>query len=831
MAEILQLPDVYITERDLKTPVNEKNTVLNVAYAGIFERGYVGLPIPIKNVTDLRTVFGGTKPSTKGSFNMVKTMLNSTNKMLVSRAFQIDGTKNSYANIGLSALNKNSYKVEIDTFADQIDLTKRNAVIDGDMDISGGHAGAGFIGIVIDGGAIYDVDISGTVDGDAIVSAFNSLFDCPVTAELDGNFIKFTSKEVGVNLSIEDPSAGASAITDLFTLGAIREINGTPVHKFVNSLGAEQIITILDVVEDVNTTFLWFQTDSPIVSNAPNNITQVAGNSWTLQTMGMVNYFGTLKIDDSLIPVDMTGIHDIGGTFIKVSQIINITQSGSLLEYSSPTYEQFTDGQIFKQVLGTVTSTYPITESSEGEHLPMTDKGLPLSNMVYEEDVDFVSNGVYYGSSTGLYDINDIEFKNRLSTSMALVGDSIMVIANTAGVWGDDIEVQIYGSDFVNNSPLLTKAIKTRVLESHEVLIIATDGLLVKQMIVSLNDSSIAIDHDGNQYNIEMKTKNNNPLISVFMNTTTTDGSRFNFSFKLTHGADGTISMNDIAEAYKPFTNENVDTPIVVTGTGKNTNVELTTLNQGVYNNLLKKDKKLDTLGLFCAPYSGIFDTAYVQSKLVDWSDRGGFKISGDIDKYRVFSTYVTVTDTEDNGDDIVLPVSVILLDNIIKTIRTHGRSKSAAGTVRGVLGGYNKVLFVPIDKIDANELYVRLLNPVQAIAGGKIYLNADQTMLNTNSPYKDASTRMLANMIENELRYRVETFRFEDNTPADRSLLRDSVNDYLKPYVLRKDIVEFTIDTERDIQDELVTTDITILYKGKMKSIHLIFTSGVKVG
>ena len=88
----------------------------------------------------------------------------------------------------------------------------------------------------------------------------------------------------------------------------------------------------------------------------------------------------------------------------------------------------------------------------------------------------------------------------------------------------------------------------------------------------------------------------------------------------------------------------------------------------------------------------------------------------------------------------------------------------------------------------------------------------------------------MLANMIENELRYIVETYRFEDNTPADRTLLRDTVNDYLAKYKLRGDIVDFTIDTERLIEDEIVTTDIIIWYKGKMKSIHLIFTSAVKV-
>jgi hypothetical protein len=830
MAEILQLPDTYVSEKDLKIPVQEKNTVLNVAYAGIFEKGYIGLAMPIKNINDVRNVLGGVTPETKGSFHMLKTMLKATNRMLVSRAFEIDGTKSAYVNISLSNLSDLTYKMQVDQTENTLTETVAKAKLTGDVDVTEytGTSGDG-IGIKVDG-VQTDIGLDAVLSPANLLALINAGMGGEIIATIESDFLVLTDSKNGRKIEIVAPLTGTSVVSEFFNT-ALTVAYGYTRYFFQNNIDSEIPINIVNIEGDN----IIFTCNTPVApAGSGNTITQMSPNNVLTFDLSVEYFFSTTIVDDSSVELVLSATHTIepSTTPVKILKSLFVDSLGNHVEIRSETFLTFTGAETLRQVNGSVTTNYTLTNSLNTFY-SIDESGSPVGRVVLGEDIDFVSYGVTYGQTTGLYDILDDGFQERVKTQLALTPDSIFVVGNTAGAWANGLSVKLYGSTIVNNSPILKKSVKNRTLESFEILGVFTNGSTTEQHILSAKAPKDSLDHDGSQYNIEVKTKNFSSFVSIFMNTAELNLSNLNAETVLYNGDDGNVSISDVSNAYKVFADETIDTPIVMTGTGRNTLSELTTLNQGVHNVLLRKDVKLDTFGIFNAPYYGIFDTNNIQANLQLFADRNKFGIGTDVDKYRTFSTYITVEDTEEQGEDIILPVSVLALANIIETIKVHGRNKSASGVTRGVIGGYKKMLFVPFDKINANELYVRQLNPIQAIGGSKYYINADQTDLTTNSPYKNASTRMLANQIENELKFRVESYRFEDNTPSDRSLLYDEINDYLKVFKGvggKGRIADYAIDTESIIQEEIITAEVIIWYKPKAKSIHLVFYSSVKV-
>jgi len=787
MAKVLNIAGVYSSEvPDESTPsavvIDEK-----VGFSGAFEKGFIGRPIDVSN-SNFTSVFGdGDKSNVIQDWHVVDYM-SQDSIVSVSRAFNDGTTKTALKNITNS----------LPSFV--FELIVSNTVLSNMLSTTT---------YAIDGNAVTLVKVE-EYDVDSVKVFVKNLTDITITDGVsnlevtNGGMIPYVVESHVTNNPLNTSKFkfyGASLSVDSDDKLYIDEdgdsraiITGDVDASLFTGVGGDAIGIVLNGTDFDGDIDLSTVTDTASLISAINttvgvDIASVDSNNFLVLSSDKISTVSGIEIEAPSAGTDV-----VSDFFSAPASAVGVDITTKIsCNYISHTIDNgvvtlYVESETGKPVISVNSSI--IARYDSGDVFEQFDTVFyyqDIVNATISRPITYQSVNNVYGTAEQIYDAFDSTFETNLKSNINL--QDIIIFAKTPGIWGNTTTVQIHGKDAIEGSITLKKLVNFRTFADHELLILVANGSVSEKFIVTVNTDVTARDDNGNRYYIEDKLIAQSKLISIFVNLPDEVVNHLDIDVTLENGADGTIVANDVLTAYKQFGLEEYTCPLVLTGNGTYSAADLAIINEGVNTSVI--DSQLDTFGKFNLPYS-LQLNADIIGAFETWFDAGGWGISSTRHAYETLPTFFNISNKY--GDkDIRIPSNVVMIKNDIQAMDVYGRQKGVFGKNRGVASRYKSVEWVP-GKDDANELYLRRVNPLIFKKNTGIVKVGNKTGLNTESSLNRVNVRFKHNECMYYIDEMVDSFVAEDNDAPTRDKLQRIVSKYLQNELDNRGIDAFIV-------------------------------------
>lgn len=412
--------------------------------------------------------------------------------------------------------------------------------------------------------------------------------------------------------------------------------------------------------------------------------------------------------------------------------------------------------------------------------------------------------------------VNNIHYINNVN-----IGDA-STVSNNSIITVSDTFYDVSGSAIVSVKSV-DESFKYKVVFKDETLAFDLYINDVKVTPLPLYDTDgntlVGFTHNGWGYTISGTSVVGNYI--EWNNYHELDASGIRIKFTLKGGVTSSdVTTEDIIQAYSLFNNDEVDCLLPVGGTHYNTS-ELTQLTQGITRDVLAK--KINVFGLFNVPYD-VLTLSSISNRaeaIATWSNRGGFFISDTNEKYQVYDTYFNAIV---KNKKCILPKSIFMTSNYLRTFKDVGRHQPVAGTTYGIIGGFDSVVWYAKTKEELEKLFLAQINPTM-FKIGKGFINMEQkTFLKKSVVESEANVILSKILIQSDLQKLVDDFTFVILSAQSKFAIETLIKQYLATHITKGTIDTYSVSSVEDPNIYTLRISVKLMFPRALKWIVLEF-------